>query len=91
MKHILTGCIALAGLAITILPETPAEARGGVNASYARAYCLYYRNKASLVARDSYRRSHRALAERDNRQHTDRNSPAYWRQVYRECLKEHGY
>lgn len=89
MKHIAFGCMAILGVAAIGLTTTPAEARGGVNASYARAYCLYYLNMASTVARGH---SQKALASSANHAGKgDRQSPDYWRQAYRECLKENGY
>lgn len=87
MKHIAFGCMAILGVAAIGQTTTPAEARGGVNASYARAYCQYYKNMASVAARGHSQQQALASSDRDR----DRQSPDYWRQVYRDCLKEHGY
>lgn len=89
MKHIAFGCMAILGVAAIGQTSTQAEARGGVNASYARAYCQYYLNMASTAARGH---SRQALASSsDHARKGDRQSPDYWRQVYRDCLKENGY
>ncbi len=88
MKHIAIGCAAIIGVAVATLSSPPAGARGGVNASYARAYCAFYKNKIAVAARGY---SRRALASHDRSRSKQRGSPEYWRQKYRDCLKEHGY
>lgn len=88
MKYLAFSCMAILGVAAIGQTTTPAEARGGVNASYARAYCQYYLNMASTAAR---RHSRQAQASSDLERKGDRHSPDYWRQVYRDCLKENGY
>ncbi|NNE21007.1 MAG: hypothetical protein HKN11_00210 [Rhizobiales bacterium] len=88
MRHIALGCMAVLGFVAIGQTPTPADARGGVNSSYARAYCLYYLNMASTAARGN---ATRGLASAHGADDRDRQSPAYWRRVYRECLKENGY
>lgn len=88
MKHIVVGCLGIIGIASTALSTTPAEARGGVNGSYARAYCQYYLNMASTAARGH---STNALAASTDAGDRDRGSAEYWRRAYRQCLKENGY
>ena len=88
MRHIALGCMAVLGFAAIGQTATPADARGGVNGSFARAYCQYYLNMASTAARGDSTRAFASSHDADDR---DRQSPAYWRRVYGECLKEHGY
>ena len=88
MKHIVVGCLGIVGIVSTALSTTPLEARGGVNGSYARAYCQYYLNKASSAARGH---STNALAASKVAGNGDRGTAEYWRRAYRQCLKENGY
>lgn len=88
MRHFLIAGLAVATLAVGAMMPAPVEARGGLNASYARAYCMYYLNMAAMAARSS---SHRALAADGRTRDAERRSPEYWRQVYRDCLKKNGY
>lgn len=88
MKLLAFGCMIIFGVAGLSLTSTPADARGGVNASYARAYCQYYQNKTAAVARGH---STKSLASSSNADKTDRRTAEYWREAYRKCLKENGY
>ena len=78
----------LASGALTFLPTQNADARGGLNASYARAYCEYYRNKIAIAARG---RNQFGLSRHESIDGASSQTPEYWRAKYRECLKEHGY
>ena len=86
MKSMIVAGGALMVAMVLAQPQGPADARGGVNASYARAYCEYYRTKAMVVAR---RQHQGGLASSDGAH--ERGDAEYWRQKYRACLKEHGY
>ena len=89
MKHIAMGCALALGLTMSAFASVPANAiGGGVNGSYARAYCYYYKTKIAAAAR---RQSRQVLAADHAARRDDRRSPEYWRQAYRECIKEHGY
>ena len=89
MKHLAIGCTLALGLTITAFSSAPADARGGVNASYARAYCYYYKTMVATVARNQ---SKKALSSQtDSQDAVDRRSSEYWRQAYRDCLRENGY
>ena len=90
MKHLAFGCMMIFGLAGVSLTSTPADARGGVNSSYARAYCQYYQNKSATVARGPSTKSLASSSASDAHE-GDRRTAEYWRQAYRKCLKENGY
>lgn len=80
--------IALASGMAAPMTIQSADARGGLNASYARAYCEYYRNKIAIAARGQ---SQFGLGKPETTDRAASRSPEYWRAKYRECLKEHGY
>lgn len=63
----------------------PQAVAAGAASSTARSYCDYYRLKIASAARRQTSDSQRALRA------TDQRSPEYWRQVYRQCLKDLGY
>lgn len=83
---IVAGSFVIAALVVAY-PYGSANAGGsggGVNGSFARAYCEYYRTKAMVAARSGHSAGAAHGAD-------DRGSAEYWRAVYRQCLKEHGY
>lgn len=96
MKRALIVFSAMASMAVPALMTSPADARGGLNASYARAYCEFYRTKIAVAARygssaTSHYESTSTLRSADSAITAQRGTPEYWRQMYRQCLKEHGY
>ena len=75
----MTKFVFASAVALTIatfsFPPPKAHA-DGIGGSTARAYCDYFRLKIRSASRQgSY----------------EGRSPDYWRQVYRQCLKDHGY
>ncbi len=65
--------------------NSPQAVANGAASSTARSYCDYYRLKIRSAARRQTSDTQRALRA------TDQRSPEYWRQVYRQCLKDLGY
>ena len=90
MNRVMFGLAALAGMTVVAFDSAPANALGGPNSSYARAYCEFYRAKIGQAPR--YHEDHdydRSKKKRSKKR--DRRSAEYWRRVYKDCLKEHGF
>ncbi len=86
-RTMVTVVMLASGMAAPVTIEK-ADARGGLNASYARAYCEYYRNKIAIAARGQ---SQFGLGRLEVSDRASSQSAEYWRAKYREYLKEHGY
>jgi hypothetical protein len=78
--------VALLCATVAGLDATPAKALGGPNSSYARAYCEFYRQKATAAGRAA---TYDRRADEKDRERV-RGTPEYWRAQYRKCLREKG-